>query len=76
MFIKILLDLFWLDPLALPTEEIALKFLSANFSFKFHNVAMIITHVFLFHFDNIRRRNNGYGDSLHLKKEIFNLAMH
>ena len=70
MFIKILFDLFWLDPLALPSHEIALKFLKANFAFKFHNVAMIITHVFLFHFDNIRRRNNGSGDSLHLKRDF------
>ena len=73
MFINIFFDLFWLDPLAIPTEEIALKFLKANFSFKFHNVAMIITHVFLFHFNvnvNVTSKNNGYGDSIYPKRNF------
>jgi len=70
IFIKIFSDLFWLYPLELPTEEIALTFLKGNFSFKFHNVVMIITNVFLFHFDNVTSRNNGYGDSFDPKRDF------
>ena len=71
MFIKIFFDLFWLDPLALPTKEIVLKFLRAYFSFKFHNVGMIITLFFYF----ISMSQAGKMLILFIPKEIFNFDM-
>ena len=63
MFIKIFSDLFWLN--------CSLKFHIENFTFKFHNFFMIITHVVLFHFNvNVTSRNNDYGDSLHPKRDF------